>query len=44
MVTFSIIEAHKGKIEYLSDNGKGTEVHVLLPAVEVEDGDNNNTV
>jgi two-component system sporulation sensor kinase B len=40
MVTFSIIDAHKGKIDYISDNGKGTEVHVLLPAVE--DGVENN--
>lgn len=32
MVTFSIIEAHKGSIEYISEEGKGTEVHILLPA------------
>ncbi|MES9685595.1 sporulation kinase [Bacillus sp. AFS001701] len=36
MVTFSIIEAHKGTIEYLSEEGKGTEVHIVLPAYHQE--------
>jgi two-component system sporulation sensor kinase B len=36
MVTFSIIEAHKGTIEYISEEGNGTEVHILLPAYKQE--------
>lgn len=40
MVTFSIIEAHKGTIEYLSEEGKGTEVHIILPAYHMDEEEN----
>ncbi len=34
MVTFSIIQAHNGKITYKSEIGKGTEAIITLPAAE----------
>ncbi|MED0826743.1 sporulation sensor histidine kinase KinB [Bacillus pacificus] len=33
MVTFSILQAHNGTLEYKSESGKGTEAIVILPAV-----------
>jgi len=33
MVTFSILQAHNGTLEYKSENGKGTEAIIILPAV-----------
>nr|WP_247739227.1 sensor histidine kinase [Bacillus sp. 165] len=34
MVTFSIIQAHNGKLTYKSEVGKGTEAIITLPAAE----------
>ncbi|PFD90505.1 sporulation kinase [Bacillus anthracis] len=33
MVTFSILQAHNGTLEYKSESGKGTEAIIILPAV-----------
>ncbi|PFJ13691.1 sporulation kinase [Bacillus cereus] len=33
MVTFSILQAHNGTLEYKSESGKGTEAIIRLPAV-----------
>ncbi|HEK9099369.1 TPA: HAMP domain-containing histidine kinase [Bacillus pseudomycoides] len=33
MVTFSILQAHNGTLEYKSESGKGTEAIITLPAV-----------
>ncbi|MDH4420182.1 MULTISPECIES: sporulation sensor histidine kinase KinB [Bacillus] len=33
MVTFSILQAHNGTLEYKSESGKGTEALIILPAV-----------
>ncbi|MEH7459949.1 HAMP domain-containing sensor histidine kinase [Bacillus sp. JJ1127] len=33
MVTFSILQAHNGTLEYNSESGKGTEAIITLPAV-----------
>ncbi|MEY8347547.1 HAMP domain-containing sensor histidine kinase [Bacillus cereus] len=33
MVTFSILQAHSGTLEYKSESGKGTEAIITLPAV-----------
>lgn len=33
MVTFSILQAHNGILEYKSESGKGTEAIIILPAV-----------
>ncbi|WP_459499681.1 ATP-binding protein [Bacillus sp. C1] len=33
MVTFSILQAHNGTLEYKSESGKGTEAMITLPAV-----------
>ncbi|MDM5189717.1 HAMP domain-containing sensor histidine kinase [Bacillus sp. DX4.1] len=33
MVTFSILQAHNGTVEYQSESGKGTEAIITLPAV-----------
>ena len=34
MVTFSILQAHNGTLEYKSESGKGTEAIIILPAVQ----------
>ncbi|MFJ8412840.1 sporulation sensor histidine kinase KinB [Bacillus paramycoides] len=34
MVTFSILQAHNGTLEYKSESGKGTEAIIILPAVK----------
>ncbi|KFN02301.1 sensor histidine kinase [Bacillus clarus] len=34
MVTFSILQAHNGTLEYKSESGKGTEAIIALPAVK----------
>ncbi|GAA0324134.1 hypothetical protein GCM10008967_13330 [Bacillus carboniphilus] len=36
MVSIRLIEAMKGKIVYTSEEGKGTQVVITLPLVEVE--------
>ncbi|HFJ9469633.1 sporulation sensor histidine kinase KinB [Bacillus paranthracis] len=33
MVTFGILQAHNGTLEYKSESGKGTEAIIILPAV-----------
>ncbi|WP_017151083.1 sensor histidine kinase [Bacillus bingmayongensis] len=33
MVTFSILQAHNGTLEYKSESGKGTEAIITLPAI-----------
>ncbi|WP_242270887.1 sporulation sensor histidine kinase KinB [Bacillus cereus group sp. BfR-BA-01310] len=33
MVTFSILQAHNGTLEYKSESGEGTEAIIILPAV-----------
>ncbi|OJD62159.1 sporulation kinase [Bacillus sp. N35-10-4] len=33
MVTFSILQAHNGTLEYKSESGRGTEAIIILPAV-----------
>lgn len=33
MVTFSILQAHNGTLEYKSESGQGTEAIIILPAV-----------
>ncbi|PFN24431.1 sporulation sensor histidine kinase KinB [Bacillus cereus] len=33
MVTFSILQAHNGTLDYKSESGKGTEAIIILPAV-----------
>lgn len=35
MVTFSILQAHNGTLEYKSESGKGTEAIIILPAVKI---------
>lgn len=35
MVTFSILQAHNGTLEYKSESGKGTEAIIILPAVRI---------
>lgn len=36
MVTFSIIQAHQGKIAYKSEKGKGTEATITLPILALD--------
>ncbi|MBJ7982567.1 MULTISPECIES: sporulation sensor histidine kinase KinB [Bacillus] len=37
MVTFSILQAHNGTLEYKSESGKGTEAIIILPAVRYKE-------
>jgi signal transduction histidine kinase len=30
-ITYNIIKEHKGELEFLSENGKGTTVRIIFP-------------